>query len=144
MQLDETQIKNIVKRVAERLSQSGPAAQSSIPAQSNIQPTGIPPANSPKRCSGKINTASSGGFADIDKAVEAAGCSQQKLDALSLGTRGNIIASMRKAAIEHSAALAKLCIEETKRGRYQDKLNKNLLAASKTPGVEILQPKAYT
>jgi acyl-CoA reductase-like NAD-dependent aldehyde dehydrogenase len=51
---------------------------------------------------------------------------------------------MRQAIREHAASLAQMCVEETGLGRYEDKLNKNLLAANKTPGVEILQPLAYS
>jgi acyl-CoA reductase-like NAD-dependent aldehyde dehydrogenase len=40
--------------------------------------------------------------------------------------------------------LAEFAVEETTFGRVEDKVNKNLLVAEKTPGLEILRPIAYT
>jgi acyl-CoA reductase-like NAD-dependent aldehyde dehydrogenase len=78
----------------------------------------------------------------VDTAVEAAWAAHRELDEKPLESRCRIIAAMRVAARENAAALARMAVEETGLGRYEDKLNKNLLAANKTPGVELLKPIA--
>ena len=42
------------------------------------------------------------------------------------------------------ANLARMAVEETGLGRYDDKINKNLLVGNKTPGPEILKPVAVS
>lgn len=132
MQLDEQQIRGIVERVADRLSQTeGPAT----PAQ----PAPETPAPAITETATQL-----GGFPDVDTAIEAAGSAHRELDGQPLELRCRIINAMRAAALENAAALAKMAIEETGLGRYEDKLNKNLLAINKTPGVEILKPLAFS
>ncbi|MBI5202928.1 MAG: aldehyde dehydrogenase, partial [Elusimicrobia bacterium] len=48
------------------------------------------------------------------------------------------------AAIAHAEPWARAAVEETKMGRWQDKVQKNLICARKTPGVEDLQSRSYT
>ena len=43
---------------------------------------------------------------------------------------------MRRAALTHATALAEHAVRETGLGRMPDKVQKNLFAAEKTPGVE--------
>jgi acyl-CoA reductase-like NAD-dependent aldehyde dehydrogenase len=45
---------------------------------------------------------------------------------------------------ENAQLLAQEAWQETGMGRYEDKIQKNLLNANKTPGTEILQPIAWT
>src|SRR5207237_2657677 len=40
--------------------------------------------------------------------------------------------------------LSSMAVEETGLGNFKDKIQKNLLVANKTPGLEILRPLAYT
>lgn len=51
---------------------------------------------------------------------------------------------MRKVSIANADRLAKMAREETGLGRYEDKVQKNLICAARTPGVEDLQSRAYT
>jgi acyl-CoA reductase-like NAD-dependent aldehyde dehydrogenase len=51
---------------------------------------------------------------------------------------------MRQAARDHAQVLAYEAWQETGMGRYEDKIEKNLLVADKTPGPEILQPVAWS
>jgi len=84
-------------------------------------------------------------FDRMEDAIEQAVISQKRLQALGLDKRREIIEAMRKAARENAEKLAKMAHEETGMGRYEDKIQKNLLAANKTPGVEDIQPViAYT
>jgi acyl-CoA reductase-like NAD-dependent aldehyde dehydrogenase len=132
MQLDEKQIRKIVERVANRLAQAGTEnIPDSPPGQKKPEPNILPEGG-----------ASLGCFPDVDAAICAAEAAHQALDKKPLDLRRKIIEAMRNAARENAAALARMAVEETGYGRYEDKLKKNLLAASKTPGVEILKPVA--
>ena len=59
---------------------------------------------------------------------------------IKLEQRCKIIDNIRKHAIQNAERLAKLAVEETKMGRWEHEVKKNLLAATKTPGPEDLQP----
>jgi len=49
---------------------------------------------------------------------------------------------MREAALAHVKELSRTAVEETGLGRVEDKVRKNLLVAVKTPGPEMLEPRA--
>ncbi|MBI4347396.1 MAG: aldehyde dehydrogenase EutE, partial [Elusimicrobia bacterium] len=49
-----------------------------------------------------------------------------------------------RARRAQGSAWAKAAREETGMGRWQDKVQKNLICAKKTPGVEDLQSRSYT
>ncbi|MCS7227950.1 MAG: aldehyde dehydrogenase EutE [Endomicrobia bacterium] len=81
----------------------------------------------------------------VEEAVERSKIAQKKFHNLKLEQRVKIIENIRKHAIQNAEYLAKLAADETKMGRWQHKVQKNILAATKTPGVEDLQPvNAYT
>jgi propionaldehyde dehydrogenase len=80
----------------------------------------------------------------VDEAVAAAQTAQRMLAELGMDKRKDIIAAMRKVAIENAESLARLCVEETKIGRYEHKVMKNLGAAEKSPGVEFLESSLAT
>ena len=61
---------------------------------------------------------------------------------MGLGVRRTIVESMRRSMLEHAESLARLAHTETGLGRYEDKIKKNLLVTSKTPGPEDLEPQA--
>ena len=84
-----------------------------------------------------------GVFATPDEAVAAARQAQACFRRTSIAQRKAIIEAMRQTTIEHAQALAQLAVDETKMGRVADKVQKNLLVAEKTPGVEILPNDAY-
>ncbi len=83
-------------------------------------------------------------FEDMDQAVSAARAAYERLNALDLETRERIVAAMRKVTVDHAEELAKMAVEETGLGRVADKVKKNVVAATKTPGIEILRPIAWT
>ena len=89
-------------------------------------------------------TPGGGIFQNIEQAIKAAEFSQQALMNLSLEKRKEIIQSMRESAIKNARYLAELAVQETKIGRLEDKVAKNLLCARKTPGVEDLTPHSWT
>jgi len=81
---------------------------------------------------------------DLDTAVATASRAFEELDALSLQTRYDIVASMRKVALAHLDEMARRAVEETSLGRVEDKLIKNRVAITKTPGPEFLEPVAMS
>jgi acyl-CoA reductase-like NAD-dependent aldehyde dehydrogenase len=83
-------------------------------------------------------------FTDIDSAVAAAAVAQREIVALSLDTRRRIIAAMRATVLEANESLAREAVAETGLGNIRDKRTKNSLAARKTPGVEDVEPTAYS
>lgn len=88
--------------------------------------------------------ATDGIFAQLDDAVDAAAGAQVKLSSLSREKRTELIAAMRQAALREAAPLAEMAVQETRMGRVQDKIAKNRLVASRTPGVEDLQTFALS
>lgn len=83
-------------------------------------------------------------FSEVDEAVTAAGVAQLRFECLSLEKREQIIAAIRQAALSNVRAFAEMAVKETGIGRVEDKVVKNILAASKTPGTEDIGPSAYT
>ncbi|RME48931.1 MAG: aldehyde dehydrogenase EutE [Caldilineae bacterium] len=83
-------------------------------------------------------------FADIASAVAAARRAFHAFCALPLERREEIIRHMRRVGREHAQLLAYEAWQETGLGRYEDKIEKNLLNLDKTPGTEDIKPIAYT
>ena len=83
-------------------------------------------------------------FEDMEEAIEAAEAAQKELVKLSLEQRGKLIDAIRKAAIENAELFARMAVDESGMGNYQDKVLKNLLAAEKTPGIEDLKTEAIS
>ena len=80
----------------------------------------------------------------VEEAVANAKAAQKQLAEMTLEKRGELIAAMRKAAIDNAEPLARLAHEETGYGRVADKIAKNLLAARRTPGIEDLTTRCET
>jgi propionaldehyde dehydrogenase len=80
----------------------------------------------------------------VDAAVQAARKAQAVFQDQGLEARREVIRAMRKAAVANAERLAKLAREETGMGRWEDKVQKNLVCALRTPGVEDLSSRAYT
>jgi len=83
-------------------------------------------------------------FEDINDAIEAAEKAQKELMGLSLEKRAVIIEAIRQTAKKHTETFARMAVEETGMGNYEDKILKNLLAAEKTPGIEDLKTEAVS
>jgi acyl-CoA reductase-like NAD-dependent aldehyde dehydrogenase len=83
-------------------------------------------------------------FADIDSAVVAATAAQRQLVGLPLDIRRRIIEVMRATVLEANESLSREAVTETGLGNVRDKKLKNILAARKTPGVEDVEPIAYS
>jgi propionaldehyde dehydrogenase len=83
-------------------------------------------------------------FSTVDAAVSAAVQAQRIFEDQGLEVRRNVIKAIRKASISNAERWGRLAVEETKMGRAEDKTRKNLLCATRTPGVEDLESRAYT
>lgn len=85
-----------------------------------------------------------GVFNDMNDAVEAAYVAFQEFKERSKQCRKKIIDAVRKMALDHKEEFAKMTVEETKMGRVEHKIAKLVNAAIHSPGVEYLQPTAWS
>ncbi len=85
-----------------------------------------------------------GVFGSIDEAARAAKTAQVQLMALGLKKRMAIIEAVRVAMRVQAEPLARQAHDETGLGRWEDKVQKNLLVTNKTPGPEELLPSAVS
>lgn len=122
MSFDEQRISSIVQQVLQNMGVESPRPVSDVNAP--LDGAGI--------------------FSDMDRAVAAAMDAHLQLMAMSLERRSKIVAAMREVSLSHAVELAELAHRETGMGRPEDKTLKNRLVAAKTPGTEILEPRAFT
>ncbi len=125
--LDDAQISRIIQSV---MREVGGDVQPTRP------PKGAPPPVAPGPGDGL--------FHDPDSAVAAAKAAFEQFAEMPLELRKRIVEAMRAAAREHAEVLAQFAVEETGMGRFEDKVQKNLLTATKTPGPEYLDTTAWT
>ncbi|HRS53367.1 MAG TPA: aldehyde dehydrogenase EutE [Bacteroidales bacterium] len=83
-------------------------------------------------------------FSDLNSSVAAAKQAFKELNALTLETRAKIINNIRKTCYDNIEVLSKMAHEETGMGRTEDKIIKNKLAIDKTPGLEDIEPQAFS
>jgi len=83
-------------------------------------------------------------FPTVDAAVTAAIQAQTVFHDHGLELRRAVIHAMRKTARANAERWGRMAVAETKMGRAEDKTQKNLLCANRTPGAEDLQSRAYT
>ncbi|MGD9028885.1 MAG: aldehyde dehydrogenase EutE [Anaerolineae bacterium] len=135
MMMEDARIQSIIDRVMAELRQGervrhGPAVE---------RPTAVrPPSPAPTLRHGHNL------FADVDGAVEAARRAYLALGRMPLAVREQMIAHIRRLMRENAQLLAYEAWQETGMGRYEDKIEKNLLNANKVPGTEILAPTAWS
>ncbi|MDA0747535.1 MAG: aldehyde dehydrogenase EutE [bacterium] len=122
MNFNEHQIRAVVEEVVRGLAAEQPV--SSRPTSSHTGEDGV--------------------FDRLEDAIDAAAAAQRSLEALSLEHRRRIIEAIRKTARDHAKGLAQKTLEETGMGRIAHKIQKFEVVASLTPGVEDLQPVAWT
>jgi len=83
-------------------------------------------------------------FDKVEDAVSAAKDAQPKLILLGREARFKIIANIRKRCLENAEKFARLTVDETGIGRYEDKVVKNQVAVDFSPGPEDLDIKTYS
>ncbi len=132
--LSDTQIDLIARRVAEKLaggagdSHSHHGALAPSAAESVSRGGALP----------------MGVFRSIDECVTAARAAFTAFSQVGLEHRKAIIASIRESMMAHAVDLAREAQEETGLGRADDKAVKNRLVTRKTPGPEVLEPRAVS
>lgn len=119
--MDEKEIQQLVQEVIRRLHSELKSSSSSVVSSS----------------SGPI-------FTNLEECIAAAVSAQKIYSQQGLEKRRQVVEKIRELSRKNAEELAKMTVEETKMGRWEDKVQKNLLAANKTPGVEDIQPVAYT
>ncbi len=83
-------------------------------------------------------------YATVDEAVAAAGKAFAAYRDMGLDKRRVIIDAVRRAMLENAERLARMAHEETGLGRADDKVRKNVLVTTKTPGPEDLEQETAT
>jgi len=81
---------------------------------------------------------------DTAGAVAAACRAFHESAALTLERRAAMIEAMRRAALANAERLSRMAVQETGLGRVEDKVRKNALVATRTPGLEDLRPVAFS
>ena len=85
-----------------------------------------------------------GVFDNMNDAVEAAHEAFLVYKERSIQCKKKITDAVRQMALDHKEELAKMTVEETKMGRVDHKISKFINAANNSPGVEYLQPQAWS
>lgn len=125
---DEQEVRDIITRVRSRLGGSA-----DVVPEHPMVPAEIPDAE-----------LGDGIFATIDEAVAAASRAYELYAEMGSGIRVSVIASIRASMLEQAERLAAMAHEETGLGRTEDKIRKNILVATRTPGPEDLEPLIET
>src|SRR5689334_9789467 len=151
--LDEKRIQEIVEKVMARL---GGADLPSTPLEAidraviktvplpKAPAYGQPRPDEIKHRNIRIPAARRGIFPDVDSAAKAARKAFEQYDRTPIEVRNKMIEAMRAVSLAHLREIAEYAVAETGLGRVEDKLKKNTLVATKTPGTEILRPITYS
>lgn len=136
--ISDKQINSIVDRVVEQLVT--PSSKAATPVEKVFVKNQTSSTNVPSFCSNDAL----GSFATIEEAILAADRAFHEYKSVSVEQRKNIIAAVRESCLENVSNLARLALDETKMGRFDDKVAKNEVAIKRTPGVEDLEPITFT
>lgn len=86
-----------------------------------------------------------GVFERVEDAIDAAYEAQKRyLDQCTVSDRNRIIEAIRQVSREYAKEFARMIVDESKMGRYEDKIEKNLAVINGTPGTECLTTEAIT
>ncbi len=133
MEVTDSRIEAIVNRVVEQLT-TGTADRSQQGEQTRENMSvSLPQYEGNRGC-----------FPGIDSAAAAAEKAFLEFKSVPVEQRKKIIAAIREICLVNLNELAKIAVDETGLGRYDDKLKKNRLVILKTPGVEDLEPEAFS
>lgn len=123
MEIDEQQLKGLVENVVKK-----------VLAQSSLSEASL-------KMDRKGNL---GVFDDTNDAIEAAYEAFLEFKERSVQCKKEITDAVRKMALNHKEELARMTVAETKMGRVDHKIAKFVNAAKHSPGVEYLQPQAWS
>lgn len=86
-----------------------------------------------------------GVFERVEDAIDAAYEAQKiYLEKCTVEDRNRIIEAIRQVSREHAKEFARMIVDESKMGRYEDKIEKNLAVINNTPGTECLTTDAIS
>ncbi|MBX3395430.1 MAG: aldehyde dehydrogenase EutE [Phycisphaerae bacterium] len=147
--MSDAQIELIARSVAEKLggaSASGATpSHSATPGRSAASPDASPRLSpSASEALARGGELPPGVFCTIDECVAAARRAFEAFSQLGLEQRKAIVASIRESMMSHAESLARDAQAETGLGRAEDKIVKNRLVTRKTPGPEVLEPRAVS
>jgi aldehyde dehydrogenase len=139
MPITEDQISAIVDRVVSQIAASGNPAVGAPPSPKVPGPPGPAAQPPPPSTDGGL-----GCFPDVDAAVKAAEKAYWQFKDVPLWQRKRIIEAIRDICRKSCSEISRMGVAETGMGRVEDKVRKNTAAIDKTPGVEDLEPIAFT
>jgi propionaldehyde dehydrogenase len=119
--MDRDQVQKIVEEVVRRVTQQ----------QSSVADVKVP-------------VGKDGVFQQADDAVAAASKAYQKWKLTSQEVKARCVEAMRAVSLKHAQEMADFAHAETGLGRPEDKVKKNTLVATKTPGLEDLEARVLT
>lgn len=140
MNITENDIELIIKEVLKKVdtavsAAAAPAAPAAAPAPSPVQ----------YREEANVAASGNGVFDRMEDAIDAAYEAQRAFyTRFKLKDREAFITAIRNACRPEIENLARMVREETKLGRYEDKILKHQLVIEKTPGTEDLRPLAFS
>ncbi|HSD48739.1 MAG TPA: aldehyde dehydrogenase family protein [Actinomycetota bacterium] len=129
--LSHEEIQDIIERVRQRLGETGEQAGAVLRAREAL--TAAAEAE-----------LGEGIFPSIGDAVHAASRAYVDYQRIGLQGRKAIVAAIRAAMLENAERLAEMAVAETGLGRVADKIVKNRLVTTKSPGPEDLELEAVT
>lgn len=133
--MDERRIAQIVEQVVARLATDGTLTGGRGQAPAILKHG---------RGSGDVSTSGLGVHPTVDAAVDAAKKAYLALDSHTLADRARFIRAMRDCTYSELENIARMAVQESGLGRWDDKMAKNRLVADKTPGTEALTTAAVT
>ena len=129
--LSEQQIQDIIERVNRRIGTVADGQGAMLRAEGELR-------------AAEQAELGDGIYGTIDEAVAAARRAFLHYQRLGLAGRKALIASVRSSMLENAERLAEMAHAETGLGRVSDKITKNRLVATRTPGPEDLELEAVT
>lgn len=81
---------------------------------------------------------------DLDALIEMSRKGHKDFQSMGVEFRKVAISAIRQASVQSAKSLGEMAVKETGLGKMPDKMEKVLLAARKTPGVEDIVPTAIT
>jgi acyl-CoA reductase-like NAD-dependent aldehyde dehydrogenase len=129
--LSQEEIQEIIERVRSRLGEAGEHPGAGLRGQEALS-------------AAAEAELGDGIHASIGDAVHAASIAYSEYQRIGLEGRKAIVASIRASMLEHAELLAEMAVAETGLGRVADKVVKNRLVTTKTPGPEDLELEAVT
>ncbi len=123
MNISENELQEIVKKVVQSVVEKIDSPSASVTNTSN---------------------GNWGVFDDMNDAVDVAHEAFIAYKERSIQCRKTFIDAVRQMAIDHKEELAQMTVEETKMGRVEHKVAKFINTSKNSPGVEYLQPQAWS